>query len=700
MGFAQKMMRKMGHVEGEGLGVSGGGMLEPIAVKLRPQGAGVGVVKEKTAQAKAEEKRAAEKRGEEYVDSSEEERRERRRRKEAIKRRAGDPSAGLEPATERRGRRARQKVRTIAEVEEQDGLQIPDVFKNFIDLTGATPKQIKSSAELATMNPTVSQGNQTQREKAIKHAQLELEALTSTWRELQDRKRYSEIQEAQLNKELESIKSEENELKALSGVIDQISALQVVDHDVHAQIQTILELFDQLGSQTNSTESIKQETAAAALNPLITASLESWSPLQNSTDLVSYLPRIRTLLEEEDNEESLKNKKLNGLPDQTNDLARSRNLDFYESILFSLWLPKVRSAITNEWDAYDPSPMLNLIDEWKEVLPQFIKEIVIDQVVTSKLSERFRSWKPNSTRKPNVKIPPAHIWLFPWLEHLGSYHMDPHSADGLLAEIRRKFRATFGSWNPDKGMIADLDEWLAVSSLKDDLHKDLDIKLLPRLTQYLRDNFEIDPSDQDRTPIDMVLQWSEYFSAEKFSCVFIDAFFPKWFQILYIWLTSDPNYEEVGQWYEWWHSVFPERLNSEPSISSQWEKGLVMMTNAVEHGLESLEKPEDARIIPDSEPEDVKKESTPRVEEEPTTMKDFLEVFCSEEDLLLLPLRKAHPETGHPLLRITASASGGGGVIVYVDGDVVMAQNKRDRNLWEPLDIFQAGSLAELAESR
>ncbi|KAJ9633960.1 hypothetical protein H2199_009167 [Coniosporium tulheliwenetii] len=47
---------------------------------------------------------------------------------------------------------------------------------------------------------------------------------------------------------------------------------------------------------------------------------------------------------------------------------------------------------------------------------------------------------------------------------------------------------------------------------------------------------------------------------------------------------------------------------------------------------------------------------------------------------------------------ITASATGLGGVLVYLKGDVVWAQNKRDKGLWEPVGLEEG--LVRAAEGR
>jgi tuftelin-interacting protein 11 len=80
------------------------------------------------------------------------------------------------------------------------------------------------------------------------------------------------------------------------------------------------------------------------------------------------------------------------------------------------------------------------------------------------------------------------------------------------------------------------------------------------------------------------------------------------------------------------------------------------------------------------------------------TFKDVVEGWCTEQGLILLPLREAHPQNGHPLFRITASATGKGGVVVFIQGDVIWAQNRKAREVWEPLGL-EVG-LVERAEGK
>jgi tuftelin-interacting protein 11 len=87
----------------------------------------------------------------------------------------------------------------------------------------------------------------------------------------------------------------------------------------------------------------------------------------------------------------------------------------------------------------------------------------------------------------------------------------------------------------------------------------------------------------------------------------------------------------------------------------------------------------------------------PKVVEE-VAFKDILESWCAEEGLIMLPLREAHPQNGQPLFRITASATGKGGVVAFIQGDVVWVQNKKAKDVWEPMGLEER--LVERAEGR
>ena len=185
--FAAKMMAKMGYKEGEGLGASGKGILAPIDVQLRPQGAGLGAIKEKTKQAKEEEKREAKLRGEVIEDSEEEERKRKQRLKE--KRKQGISGAGRSPS------KPKTKYRTAAEIEAAaEGLEVPNVLKSIIDATGSETRLLDGPAGLMN-SQNVFQREKTYAEKIADRARTELKAFAEEWVTLSERKKYLELQE-------------------------------------------------------------------------------------------------------------------------------------------------------------------------------------------------------------------------------------------------------------------------------------------------------------------------------------------------------------------------------------------------------------------------------------------------------------------------------------------------------------------------
>lgn len=72
--------------------------------------------------------------------------------------------------------------------------------------------------------------------------------------------------------------------------------------------------------------------------------------------------------------------------------------------------------------------------------------------------------------------------------------------------------------------------------------------VLPQLGTTLRDSFEVNPRQQDLAPLEAVLAWKPLLRSSMLSQLIEGGFFPKWLDALYVWLTSNPNLEQVAEW--------------------------------------------------------------------------------------------------------------------------------------------------------
>jgi tuftelin-interacting protein 11 len=687
--FALRMMEKMGHKEGEGLGRSGDGMLNPIEVKLRPQGAGLGAVREKTEQAKEEARRQAERRGEEFEDSSEEERKAQKRRNRQT------ASSGSGTSTPRSFAKPRVRYLTAADiVKAAEGLEVPNVFESIIDATGDQRRLLTSAAGFMTSTATGVEDTET--EKLTKRARRELEGFAGAWNELTERKNLINLQENQAIQEMQGDIDKVVRMRDVVNAVESLTRLSLVNLESNEanqweSITTKLEHLQSIYMEDLNDDALA-EVAVAAISPLFKKGIADWAPLDEPTRFVSYIERLKLVLCINAPENI----------DKQTESKRRRSTTPYESLVYMLWLPKVRSAITNDWDPYAPQVLISLIEAWKPLLPEFIVYSLINIQVFQKLSSTLQTWNPRTaliSRKRLGSIPLPYTWLFPWLPHLSPYHVDANSATGLLSDVKRKLRLALDTWDLTQGVLPGLAVWAPLFGQA--LQHTLVRHVLPRLAAHLASEFEVYPPDQKLTPLEQVLEWNGLFPARTMAQLLVAEFFPKWLNTLHAWLTSDsPNYEEIGAWFTWWKAQIPIRINEIEVVAETWDKGLSMMNMALdlgEHSKSDLPLPAagPARPIlgaalgespaPGTTAVTLNKPIR-RVEEEPT-FKDVVEAWCEEESMLLLPLREAHHSTGLPLFRITASATGKGGVVVYFKGDVIWAQKREEKAVWEPVGL-------------
>ncbi|KAL1801584.1 hypothetical protein ACET3X_001926 [Alternaria dauci] len=671
-GFGAKMLAKMGYKGEGGLGKEGAGISEPIQVVNRGTKGGIGIVAEKSEQQRREERRKAEANGEKYVDTSEEEREERKKKKAKAR---GETRAS-----------APRPKKTVFELEAA-GMHVPLALQSIIDAT--TGASTPTSGVSLRGPDIVSFENSLQA-----RVRRDLNSFSEAFEQLQVESQAIPPQEYALQKELEALEKQMDELEDVQA---RIESLRTGTFDVVCE--GLKSLRAAYSSKPLHRESI------AVIHPHFSKAIASWDPLEDAlegvaaafADMANIIqPRSRRVASQAYTHpsEALVSR---DLAEEEGTIKRGTTSP-YESMMLKYWLPTVSSAVT-QWDVKNPHPMVHLVEVWKPVLPPFIAKRLIEQI-TRKLSTSVQGWDPRKFKRS------PHTWVVEWLPFLKPTDLDPKGS-GLVADVKRQLRHALRSIDLSKGPLPGMDHWRKVFG-KGEFDHLLTSHLVPRLATHLRDKFEINPADQDMAPLEAVFAWRGFISNKVIGELLKAQFFPKFLETLHLWLTSPGDvFEEVQLWLAWWRNeILQDDINNLPSVASAWNEAYSLIGNAMELGdarLTHLPVPqvESLKASPEtsqsSKPVNTEpSRPAPRVEE--MTFHDVVEEFCAAENLLLIPLREAHEKTGVPLFRITASATGRGGAVAYIQGDAVWVQNKKDKTMWEHTDLDEA--LIAKAEDR
>ncbi|XP_012287258.1 tuftelin-interacting protein 11 [Orussus abietinus] len=444
---------------------------------------------------------------------------------------------------------------------------------------------------------------------------------------------------------------------------------KIVDH--HGQLigtlENVLAVVDRLMDQTNelslyeTAEAFKNlqdryyeeykvyelgELATSLVSPKVKEYLTTWNPLMQSKQPMELFKEWKGILE-------------------AGRGTLQRGMHPYDHLVWNAWMPSIRGAIQH-WSCRQPEPLIELIEQWIPLLPGWILENILDLLILPKLTLEVEEWNPLTDTVP------IHTWIHPWLPLIRN-RLDT----SIYPIIRRKLGSALGGWHPsDRSARLMLQPWAQVFH-KGDMEAFLVKNILPKL-QVALSEFVINPHQQHLDQWNWVYEWRELLPPHTMTGLLDKFFFPKWLQVLALWLNHSPNYDQVTNWYMGWKGMLNDKLLEEPVIKEHFKKALDMMNRAVAmpqgHQPGAMEQVSYLTSLERSQtPLSQVSMSQPRMErlaeavrtasQIPQGFKDLVQKKCEERGILFMPIPNKYREAKQ-VYKV-------GNVQAYIDGNVI-----------------------------
>ncbi|KAJ3236407.1 hypothetical protein HDU81_010790 [Chytriomyces hyalinus] len=713
-GKGLSFLLKMGYKPGSGLGKDGVGIVNPIDVKLRPQKMGIGHkgFDERTNTVKLEQAMKRAERGE-TGDSDIDENEAAPSKKDKV--------AKVSVDQWKRGNKKKVSYKTADELlkEQQDSLAPAAAGgrkTKIIDMTGAQARELENMAEATSVS----------RIAALKEAASHLVELRYNVRTMASE---AELDLVRLSKamtlEANQVSRADSEISAMKKRIEVLDLKKVRLKQVIELAGHVVEEGKKLERKSyhgdDASESIAHDMNVAfgalfhriqtdffdeyvehrldtlvvgAMAPLIKKMLFRWAPLQDPKFGLENFRNWRTLFRF-----SVKKRGIteNGVGSNRTNAETVRSMAPFESMMYNIWLPKVRQDVNNNWSPRNPDALTTLLESWypsspapeiiitgglpelanasaPHLLPPWVFANIINQLVLPKLLNEIELWDPRS----DATLP--HTWLFPWLPIMHTKFMQQ-----IVDPVRHKLSIYFMDWNPSHSQgLALLKPWADVLSRKK-MQSLITKGVLPKLVATLRHEFQVNPAAQDNTALERVLEWRNLIPQTLLSHLIETEFFPKWIQILWLWLSSPTvSYDEVSRWYSAWKSFFPEEVLDWPGMVEGFKVGLDLMNRSL-----SLREGESLgpvpRLVPMAEREELRaklfgngdkntvtgKPELMRRKETAIGFQELLERTAAKSGLALLPTDRTH-SSGKPVFKLVGEmAALKKQVLFYMDDGVL-----------------------------
>jgi tuftelin-interacting protein 11 len=418
--------------------------------------------------------------------------------------------------------------------------------------------------------------------------------------------------------------------------------------------------------------------------PLVRAALMRWDPLDSPQQHLALFQAWQRLLPASEDDRRTSGRDSPGSPDGRADQnGGHKPPGAFDYLCWEALMPCVRSTLSTGWDPHRPHSAIAFLETWRDVLPDWITDNILEQLLLPKIKDGVEHWRPADPL-------PMHLWIHPWLPIM------QERLEALYPSIRHKLASCLHAWQP-----ADLSAHAVLLPWKDvfrpaDMTVFLARSVLPKLTGYVRE-LVIDPANQSVGPIQSLMAWRDMVAPAEIAKILAEHFFPKFTHVLCSWLSSpSPNFAEIAAWYTGWKSLIGKRVLAVPVVRASLYQALVFMDRAVSDPIAAFDVPQaglrsagQAPLRRDRAPQQAMPASgagagAPASASVTTSLRDLVQQLADDLGMVYVSTGKSTSD-GKPLYAF-------GKATIYMDRDVIFARKKDGK--YQPTSLSDLTTLA------
>ncbi|KAF6204403.1 hypothetical protein GE061_002744 [Apolygus lucorum] len=469
--------------------------------------------------------------------------------------------------------------------------------------------------------------------------------------------RYNDDRMVSLQHEAEKLKKvTENESNLIEGLENLLETLERLMKGANEGTMTLEEMafaYKKL-REKHPNEYLMYDLPSLApsfVRPILKSTLSSWDPMKNPEQPLGEFAQWKQVLSE---------------TQSAHTLSAATLQDPFHRLLWDAWMPCIRIAV-NSWNVKEPQPLIILLDTWRPLLPSWILDNILQQLVMPRLQNTAEEWNP-------LMDPiPVHTWTHPWLPLLSK-----RLKVNVFPVIRQKLSSALNGWHPsDSSARLLLMPWASVFT-QSEMDTFLINNILPKLGLVLQE-FSINPNQQIMEPWHWVMDWCSLTSPPLMADLLAKSFFPRWLQVLTMWLNMAPNYDQVTKWYTGWKSLIPNNLREQPPIKDHLRTALELMSRSVGGPVAPPPPPPPpAPSISDHSRYHGMAEAVRTAAQMVDGFRDLVQKRCEESGIIFHPIPNRYREAKQ-VYRC-------GNVQMYIDRNVIFSCDPKT-NMWAPVSI-------------